>query len=131
MQVGKTLECGHCNPEKYAEGLALMEKAKPEYKCKCICHDNKQKMEEVIEEMLEDIIIDEDNSEHNVSYFKEAYKTRIMLVFASELQSLAREILEKEQDIPVEGEETWDTIFEMVTVEDIKQVCRERGIVIE
>lgn len=37
LQVGKTIECGHCNP-KFLEGLKEAEKVCPNYKCECICH---------------------------------------------------------------------------------------------
>jgi hypothetical protein len=42
VQMGKTIECGHCNPEKYGEGLKLAEKSIPNYKCDCQCHLTKQ-----------------------------------------------------------------------------------------
>lgn len=37
MQVGQTIECGHCN-SKYEEGLKLTIKAIPNYVCECKCH---------------------------------------------------------------------------------------------
>jgi hypothetical protein len=39
LQVGRTMACGHCEPEQYAQGLEAAQKAIPNYKCDCICHD--------------------------------------------------------------------------------------------
>ena len=39
IQVGRTIECGHCHPEKYGEGLKELERLFPNYKCDCVCHD--------------------------------------------------------------------------------------------
>ena len=37
MQAGRIVECGHCNPKDFGEGLKLGEKMG--LKCYCICHD--------------------------------------------------------------------------------------------
>src|SRR3990167_7175358 len=37
LQVGRTIECGRCHPEKFEDCVSI--KAKYGVKCKCICHD--------------------------------------------------------------------------------------------
>jgi hypothetical protein len=37
MKVGRPVECGHCNPKDFGEGLKLGEKMG--LNCYCICHD--------------------------------------------------------------------------------------------
>jgi hypothetical protein len=37
MKVGRSVECGHCNPKDFGEGLKLGEKMG--LNCYCICHD--------------------------------------------------------------------------------------------
>ena len=42
LQVGRTVECGHCHPEKFEDCKKISLIANPEfkdYKCNCICHD--------------------------------------------------------------------------------------------
>lgn len=39
FQVGRTLACGHCDPDTFGRGLAEAEKNIPNYKCECVCHD--------------------------------------------------------------------------------------------
>ena len=38
MQVGKTIECGHCNAKDYGEGLKQAERVIPNFVCACECH---------------------------------------------------------------------------------------------
>ena len=38
MQVGQTTACGHCDPERFGDGLKQAEKMIPNYKCDCKCH---------------------------------------------------------------------------------------------
>ena len=40
LQVGKTIECGNCHPDKFEDCKIIAEKY--ETKCLCICHDVKQ-----------------------------------------------------------------------------------------
>ena len=50
LQVGRAIKCGHCHPEKYAEGLKQAEAAIPNYVCECKCHDL-EKIEREVEEI--------------------------------------------------------------------------------
>src|SRR3990167_5987337 len=38
LQVGRTIECGRCHPEKFEDCVSIQ--AKFGYKCNCICHDS-------------------------------------------------------------------------------------------
>lgn len=49
IQMGELTACGHCEPEKFGEGLRQAEKAIPDYKCECKCH--KDKTEQIKEEL--------------------------------------------------------------------------------
>lgn len=40
MSVGRTIKCGHCEPDKYGEGLRQAERVFENYKCNCKCHDS-------------------------------------------------------------------------------------------
>lgn len=46
LQVGKTIACGHCDPEKFGEGLKQALKVMPNYKCDCQCHQEVKEQEE-------------------------------------------------------------------------------------
>ena len=40
MEVGRTIECGHCNPETFGAGLKqAQEMMGKDFKCECVCHD--------------------------------------------------------------------------------------------
>ena len=39
LEVGGVIACGHCEPEKYGEGLKLAERTILDFKCVCKCHE--------------------------------------------------------------------------------------------
>lgn len=45
VRMGDTIACGHCQPDKYGEGMELAEKSIPGYKCDCTCQLEEKKLE--------------------------------------------------------------------------------------
>lgn len=54
MQLGKTTECGHCNPKEYGAGLRLAEKM-PNFICECKCHQSNE-WEQTVENHIKQLL---------------------------------------------------------------------------
>jgi hypothetical protein len=121
MQVGKTVECGNCHPDKFEHCAKITERIAT-FKCECICHDStplkevKQGWEVEFEKKFETMQEDVASSHHLSNFYlkdnKDFISSAITTALANQRESFVDKIEKRKKQYSTEELRDGDWILD-------------------